>query len=62
MVYIVFQILNKMIQKLITIFNGALGAMTFGIYYQIQTNKTIKLHNEKLEKIVLNHVKTLKNA
>ena len=40
-----------------TIFNGTLGALTFGVYSQVQTNKAIELHNQKLEKMVLEHIK-----
>lgn len=39
-----------------TIFNGALGAMTFGAYAQFQTDKIIKLNNQlqeqKLAKLI----------
>lgn len=28
---------------------GALGALTFGAYYQYTTNKTMELNNEKIE-------------
>ena len=40
-----------------TIFRGALGALTFGVYSQIQTNKAIELHNQKLEKIVKDFIR-----
>lgn len=33
-----------------TIFNGALGAMTFGAYAQFQTDKIITLNNQLQEK------------
>ena len=32
-----------------TIFQGALGAMTFGAYNQFQTNKLMELNNVKME-------------
>ena len=32
-----------------TIFQGALGAMTFGAYHQYNTNQKIELGNEKCE-------------
>ena len=32
-----------------TICQGALGALTFGAYYQYTTNKTMELNNEKIE-------------
>jgi hypothetical protein len=32
-----------------TIFNGALGAMSFGAYHQFQTNKIIELNNQNQE-------------
>lgn len=32
-----------------TIWQGALGALTFGAYYQYTTDKAIKLNNEKIE-------------
>jgi len=35
-----------------TIFNGALGAMTFGAYHQFQTNKIIELNNQNQEQKV----------
>lgn len=38
-------------------FNGAVGALTFGIYYQIQTDRTITLHNQKLAKIMEDYKK-----
>jgi hypothetical protein len=31
-----------------TIFQGALGAVTFGAYHQFTTNKIMELNNEKL--------------
>ena len=36
-------------ESLKTIGQGALGAMTFGIYHQIVTNKMMELNNEKME-------------
>ena len=39
-----------------TIFNGALGAMTFGAYHQFQTNKTIELHNQNQEQKVAKEI------
>lgn len=30
-----------------TIFQGVLGAMSFGVYYQITSNKMMELNNEK---------------
>jgi len=38
-----------MSETLKTIIEGALGAMTFGIYHQYTTNKIMKLNNEKIE-------------
>jgi hypothetical protein len=35
-----------------TIFNGALGAMTFGACHQFQTNKIIELNNQNQEQKV----------
>ena len=32
-----------------TIFQGALGALTFGAYNQFQTNKIMELNNTKME-------------
>ena len=37
------------IDTLKTIGQGALGALTFGIYYQYTTNKMIELNNQKIE-------------
>ncbi len=44
-----------------TIFNGALGAMTFGAYAQFQTDKIMKLNNQlqeqKMAKLIEEHDK-----
>ena len=44
-----------------TIFNGALGAMTFGAYAQFQTDKIMKLNNQlqeqKMAKLLEEHDK-----
>lgn len=44
-----------------TIFNGALGAMTFGAYAQFQTDKIMKLNNQlqeqKMTKLIEEHDK-----
>jgi len=36
-------------ESLITISQGALGAVTFGAYHQFTTNKIMELNNEKIE-------------
>ena len=36
-------------ETLKTISQGALGAMTFGVYHQYTTNKIMELNNEKVE-------------
>jgi hypothetical protein len=35
--------------SLITIAQGALGAMTFGAYHQFVTNRMMEMNNEKIE-------------
>ena len=48
-----------------TIFNGALGAMSFGAYNQFQTNKIIELNNQnqeqKLAKMMEDNKKEIQN-
>lgn len=48
-----------------TIFNGALGAMTFGAYHQFQTNKIIELNNQnqeqKVAKMIEDNKKEIQN-
>jgi hypothetical protein len=48
-----------------TIFNGALGAMSFGAYHQFQTNKIIELNNQnqeqKLAKMMEDNKKEIQN-
>lgn len=38
----------KLMDTVKTIFQGALGAVTFGAYHQFTTNKIMELNNEKL--------------
>ena len=35
---------------LLTMFNGAIGAMTFGIYHQYTTNRIIEINNNNFDK------------
>ena len=37
------------IQTIKTFCQGALGAMTFGMYHQVVTNKIMELNNQKME-------------
>lgn len=38
----------KLMDTVKTIFQGALGAITFGAYHQFTTNKIMELNNDKL--------------
>ncbi len=40
-----------------TIFNGALGALTFGIYYHITTMRQIEINNKKIIDRIENYKK-----
>lgn len=40
-----------------TIFHGALGALTFGIYYHITTMRQIEINNKKIMDRIENYEK-----
>jgi hypothetical protein len=51
-----------------TVFQGALGAMTFGAYHQFTTNKMMEMNNQilenkhksELDKLEMNHKEEMK--
>ena len=46
---------KQKLNSLKTICQGALGAMTFGIYHAITTDKMIKMNNEKQNTMIKEH-------